>query len=83
MPREIGVTQETAWFMLHRLHEAWVSSGLSSLSGLSDGFDGRVEVYEISMGGKLDRMHSDKHPATRLKPNYGKSTVAGMRDLRA
>ena len=43
--RDLGVTQKTAWFMLHRLREAWATG--------SDGmFEGPVEVDETYIGGK-------------------------------
>ena len=31
--RDLGVTQKTAWFMLHRLREAWASDGAGSFGG--------------------------------------------------
>lgn len=36
--RDLGVTQKTAWFMLHRIREAW--------GGLKETFDGPVEADE-------------------------------------
>lgn len=42
--RDIGVTQKTAWFMLHRIREAW--------GGLKETFDGPVEADETYMGGR-------------------------------
>ena len=38
--REIGVTQTTAWYMLHRLREAW------SETGIDDDYEGPVDVEE-------------------------------------
>jgi len=52
--RAIGVTQKTAWFMLHRIRLAMQSSG-------SDKFDGTVEVDETFIGGKGRNMHRSKH----------------------
>ncbi|MCY4302401.1 MAG: hypothetical protein OXC68_11810 [Aestuariivita sp.] len=44
--RDIGVKQETAWFMMHRIREAWACDG-------QDGpFDGPVEFDETYRGGK-------------------------------
>ena len=43
--RDIGVTQKTAWFMLHRIREAW-RGPLAAL------FSGPVEVDETYFGGK-------------------------------
>ena len=43
--RDIGVKQSTAWFMLHRIREAWAT-------GEAGPFDGPVEVDETYFGGK-------------------------------
>ena len=43
--RDLGVTQKTAWFMLHRLREAWAT-------GSEGMFEGPVEVDETYIGGK-------------------------------
>jgi transposase-like protein len=48
--RGIGVTQKTAWFMLHRLRLALQSGSLVKLSG-------EVEVDETFIGGKARNMH--------------------------
>ena len=46
--RDINVSQKTAWYMLHRLREAW---GLSDLGPLL----GPVEVDETYVGGVRKR----------------------------
>ena len=33
LSRDLRVTQKTAWFMLHRLREAWDESGIDKLTG--------------------------------------------------
>ncbi len=43
--RNIGVTQKTAWFMMHRIREAWSHEN-------DDPFDGPVEFDETYIGGK-------------------------------
>ena len=45
LSRDIGVKQSTAWFMLHRIREAWGADD-------SESFDGPVEVDETYMCGK-------------------------------
>ena len=71
--RDLKVTQKTAWFMLHRLREAWGESGI-------DGILGPVEVDETYVGGKLKNMHADKRQEARQKPDLGKTIVAGVKD---
>ena len=51
--RDLGVTQKTAWFMLHRIRLAMQSKTFSKLGG-------EVEVDETFIGGKARNMHKDK-----------------------
>ncbi|MCY3877774.1 MAG: IS1595 family transposase [Rhodobacteraceae bacterium] len=46
LQRDIGVSQPTAWFMLHRIREAW------ACDADNEPFDGPVEIDETYMGGK-------------------------------
>src|ERR1700682_5621267 len=50
--RAIGVTQKTAWFMLHRIRLA--------MQDTDDKLDGEVEVDESFIGGSARFMHKDK-----------------------
>jgi transposase-like protein len=70
--RAIGVTQKTAWFMLHRIRLAMQDTG-SHGGGLS----GQVEVDETFIGGKARFMHKDKR-ATKIKGTGGMGKVAVM-----
>ena len=72
--RDIGVSQPTAWFMLHRIREAWIPKG--------DGtpYDGPVEVDETYMGGKRKNMSNAKRATLEGRGSVGKMTVAGAKD---
>jgi transposase-like protein len=64
--RAIGVTQKTAWFMLHRIRLAMQAEG-------SDKFGGTVEVDETFIGGKARNMH----PAKRRRVLAGQHGTVG------
>jgi transposase-like protein len=55
--RALGVTQKSAWFMLHRIRLAMQSKSFLKLGGP----DGEVEVDETFVGGAARFMHADKH----------------------
>lgn len=56
LARALGVTQKTAWFMLHRIR-------LALQDGSICGFAGNVEVDETFIGGKARNMHKGKRKA--------------------
>ena len=71
--RDIGVSQKTAWFMLHRIREVWAADK-------ADGFPGPVEVDETYVGGKFKNMHGDVRRERRQQPDLGKTIVVGAKD---
>ena len=73
LQRDIGVSQPTAWFMLHRIREAWASE--------SDGpFDGPVEVDETYFGGRKKNMSKAKRREEFGRGPAGKTMVMGAKD---
>ena len=71
--RDIGVSQRTAWFMLHRIREAWVGEG--------DGpFDGPVEFDETYVGGKRKNMSNAKRKAASGRGPVDMVAVVGAKD---
>ena len=68
--RAIGVTQKTAWFMLHRVRKAMQSGSL-------DKFSGEVEVDETYVGGEAKNMHYGKRKVSG-RGSIGKAIVVGL-----
>jgi transposase-like protein len=71
LSKEIGITQKSAWFVLHRLREA-CGDDLTQLQGI-------VEIDETYLGGK----EAAKHERKKLKAGrgaVGKAAVLGMRE---
>jgi transposase-like protein len=73
LAKEIGITQKSAWFMLHRLREA-CGGDLKKLQGI-------VEIDEAYVGG----IEANKHEHKKLKAGrgtVGKTPVLGLRERR-
>ena len=64
--RQVGVTQKTAWFMLHRIKNA------STKAMFKNEFQGTVEIDEAYIGGK----EGNKHKSKRTGDN--KAVVIGI-----
>ena len=73
--RDLGISQKTAWFMAHRIREAWHAA--------ETGFklDGVVEADETYVGGLEKNKHWDKK--LRMgRGTAGKTIVAGIKSRR-
>lgn len=55
--RALGITQKSAWFMLHRIRLAMQNNSFVKMGGRG----GEVEVDETFIGGAARFMHRDKH----------------------
>lgn len=73
LSRDIGVTQKTAWFMLHRLRHA------SQTKSFNEPLKNDVEVDETYVGGKEKNKHKDKKtPNTQGRNTKTKTPVVGL-----
>ena len=69
--RDLGITQKTAWFMLHRIREAWAKEQ-------GEPFAGPVEADESWFGGMRRNMSKAKRKELKGSgPAGGKVAVAG------
>jgi transposase-like protein len=80
--RHVGVTQKSAWFLLHRIRLALKQGTWEKI----DGDGGPIEVDETFIGGKYQNMHRSRRVGlgNGLKADRGKAVVMGMleRDVR-
>jgi transposase-like protein len=74
--RTVGVTQKSAWFMLHRIRLAMQSGPLMKVGGPGS----IVEADETFIGGKLKNMHKNRKPILASKHGGAadKTIVVGM-----
>jgi transposase-like protein len=82
--RALGVTQKSAWFMLHRIRVALKKHSFS-ISGKLGGEGSEVEVDEAYVGGKLKNMHRSRRERFAAENGHtggatGKTIVQGMLD---
>ena len=73
--RDLKISQKSAWFMLHRIRQAWAVPG-------NGAFSGPVEVDETYMGGKRANMSNAKRKALAGtgRGTVGKTAVVGIKD---
>ena len=69
--RDLGISQKSAWFMAHRLRDAWNERTAS--------FSGPVEVDETYIGGREANKHNSKKLKSGRGP-VGKVAVVGVKD---
>jgi len=72
LARAVGVTQKSAWFMLHRIRTAMETGTFQKLSGT-------CETDETYIGGKAANMHAHKREkAIKGRGAVGKAIVHGV-----
>ena len=76
--RSLGVTQKSAWFMLHRIRRALQQGSWEKLGGEEGG---PVEIDETFIGPNTYKMHRSRRlRSIELNGNHGKAIVVGMLD---
>ena len=70
--RLLDVRQATAWYLLHRIREAFPIN--------FETFEGPVEVDETYLGGKRKNMHYDKKKELTGRGAVGKTAIVGVLD---
>lgn len=71
LARDLGVSQKTAWFMNHRIREAFAAE-------INTDLDEVVEMDETFVGGKWDNMTKSKRAEMRRKGKDNKIPVMGI-----
>src|SRR5688572_29291912 len=72
--RDLGVTQKTGWFMMHRLRMAIMAKSFDKMNG-------SIEVDETFIGGKARNMHAAKRKRLGISQSrsmIGKVAVMGL-----
>lgn len=79
--RRYGVTNKTAWFMLHRIREAM---GADHMKGMMGGDGGTIVADETFIGGRITNKHKSKvKPVPYGQPDpHAKTPVLSLVDTR-
>jgi transposase-like protein len=74
LARALGITQKSAWFMLHRIRLAMQTGSFLKMGG-------EVEVDETYVGGKARNMHAQKRKlAGRGRSTASNTAIVGIRE---
>lgn len=75
LKRDLKISQKSAWFMLHRIREAWAPR-----EDNGDSFSGPVEVDEAYFGGRRRNMSTKQRKSLTGRGAVGKTAVIGAKD---
>jgi hypothetical protein len=79
--KAIGVTQKSAWFMLHRIRVGLSTKRKFGAQGKLGGPESEAEADESWIGGKAINMHKERRVRYQsADTNYGKVIVMGLLD---
>ena len=72
--RDLGITRSSAWFLLHRIREAWTNTAVEL-------FEGPVEADETFVGGRSRNMSVQRRrEVISGRGTIGKTAVVGIKD---
>jgi transposase-like protein len=74
--RTVGITQKSAWFVLHRLRFALKTGTIVKMGG---GENSEIEVDETFIGGKVANMHESKRK--RIRQSIGTTAGPGTKTI--
>jgi transposase-like protein len=78
--RDLGITQKSAWFVLHRLRHALQDKPHFGTKKKIGGPESEVEVDETFVGGKMKNMHADRRARFQAEKGAAKTAVIGLLD---
>ena len=71
--RELGIHQQTAWFLMQRIREGFLESAPEKMTG-------PVEVDEAYIGGKRSNMRPERAKRFHGRGVQGKAIIVGVKD---
>ena len=80
--RDLGITQKSAWFLMHRIREGYDAMISEILA--SGGFDGVTEIDEVAIGGRVGSMNAKSYRSFKRRGGgtgfRGKAIMIGAKN---